>query len=154
MIVAFGQHGLGREASSLFRKMQSEGIKPDSISFIAVMNACCHNGLVEEGLWFFLSMEEGHGHVHIIIDHYVCVIDLLGRAGRLDEAESAVRSIPCKGTVVAWLCLLACCRIHGDVERGSSAANHCFRLDPEHGAPYIVLSNLYYTGLIPADLKE
>lgn len=152
MIAAFGQHGLGKEAMALFWQMQTEGVKPDNITFISIMNACSHMGLVEDGWCFFFTMCRDHKLVHMI-DHYVCMIDLLGRAGRLDEAETVVINIPFENTVVAWLCLLAGCRTHGDVERGSCAANRCFKLDPGHGAPYIVLSNLY-TGLFFSDLKD
>ncbi|MCO5561489.1 hypothetical protein L7F22_015110 [Adiantum nelumboides] len=141
MIAAFGQHGYGNEALALFWRMQAHGIKPDAITFTSVMNACSHVGLVEEGWCLFLHMHDG-GEAHEM-DHYVCIIDLLGRAGRLDEAEEVVLKCPYSSGLVAWLCLLAACKLHGDTGKGLYAAGQCFKLDRTHSAPYIVLSNLY-----------
>lgn len=142
MITAFGLHGFGTDAVALFSKMRAEYLKPDVITFIAVMNACSHVGLVNDGLKIFLCMNNDYG-LEYEIDHYVCVIDLLGRSGRMDEAEEVVLNIPLGDTVVAWLCLLSACKIHGDTERGFSAASRCFKMDQCHAAPYVMLSNMY-----------
>lgn len=150
MIAAFGQHGFGTEALAFFQKMQENGIKSDTVTFIAVMNACSHMGLVDEGWCTFLYMYYD-GYVHEI-DHYVCIIDLLGRAGRLDEAEEVVLKCPSEGASVAWLCLLAACKLQGDAEKGAYAASRCFKLDQTHAAPYIVLSNIYMK-LVFSDLQ-
>ncbi|KAI5083757.1 hypothetical protein GOP47_0003500 [Adiantum capillus-veneris] len=151
MIAAFGQHGCGKEALALFWRMQAHSIKPDVITFISVMNACSHVGLVEEGWCLFLHMYDG-GYAHEI-DHYVCIIDLLGRAGRLDEAEEVVLKCPSGSGLVAWLCLLAACKLHGNAEKGSYAAGQCFKLDQTHSAAYIVLSNIY-VDLVFSDLQD
>lgn len=142
MIVSFGLHGYGKDALDLFCNMQAESLKPDIITFIAVMNACSHMGLVDDGLYLFLHMHDDHGLVYDI-DHYVCIIDLLGRSGRLDEAEEVVLNMPSGDTMIAWLCLLSACKIHGDAERGSYAASRCFKMDQSHAAPYVMLSNIY-----------
>lgn len=145
MIAAFAQCGHGRDAVVLFHEMLSQGIKPDSIAFTCILTACSHSGLVEDGRQFFCAMIKNCG-IPQTMDHFVCMIDLLGRAGHLDEAESLIRHIPFQKLAVPWLCLLGACRSHGDVERGSHAANCCFELEPQSSTPYTMLGNVFATG--------
>eukprot|EP00249_Psilotum_nudum_P016665 c25935_g6_i1 orf=43-2346(+) len=142
MIAAYAQHGLGKEALELFHQMQLKGIMPDEITFVSILSACSHSGLVDEGWSHFLSMTKNF-FIAPTTEHYGCIIDLLGRAGRLVEAEDLINKMPFKPDIVAWKTLLGACRIHGDVDRGKRAAEHIFDLDPEDAAGYVVLSNIY-----------
>lgn len=122
--------------------MQHDGMVPNDITFICILAACSRTGFVDTGIGYFLSMNKDHG-MSYTMDHYVCMIDLLGRAGHLDEAENLIIRIPFDPVSITWLCLLGACRIHGDVERAVHVANHCFELDPKNGAAYVMLSNIY-----------
>ncbi|KAJ7533971.1 hypothetical protein O6H91_13G073700 [Diphasiastrum complanatum] len=140
MILACAQNGQGEEALDLFNEMQHQGIKPDHITFLGVLAACSHTGQVDKARQFFQSMSKDHG-IAQKVDHYVCLIDILGRAGHLGEAEQFINTMPIENASV-WLCLLGACRVHGDVERGVRAANRVIKLDPENAAPYVLLSNI------------
>lgn len=142
MIAVLSHNGHGKQALSLFHQMQIEGVEPDDITFICVLTACSHTGAVDFGRHFFVSMRRDHGIAHIVA-HYLCMIDLLGRAGHLEEAENLIHNMSSENATMAWHCLLGACRTHDDVERGVRAANNCFRSEPMKGAPYVLLSNLY-----------
>lgn len=144
MIMSFAQNGLEKRALDLFYQMQHEGIKADGITFISILMACSHSGWVDEGKFFFHSMDGYHG-ITPTGDHILCIIDLLGRAGHLDEAESLMSLLPLEKNCVAWLSLLGACRVHGDLERGLHAAEQCFGLDPQNAVPHVLLSNIYAT---------
>ncbi|XP_058089949.1 pentatricopeptide repeat-containing protein At1g14470 [Magnolia sinica] len=137
LIAGFAAHGHGFEAFDLMSKMQEEGIKPDRITFIGVLTACSHAGLSEEGHWIFESIE------HPEVDHYACMVDLLGRAGELDEAKRLVDKMPMKPHAGVYGALLNACRIHRCVELGELAAGQLFELEPENSGNYILLSNIY-----------
>uniref|UniRef100_UPI0040747504 Synthetic PPR-DYW protein n=1 Tax=synthetic construct TaxID=32630 RepID=UPI0040747504 len=142
MIAAYAQHGHGKEALQLFQQMQQEGVKPSEVTFTSILSACSHAGLVDEGHHYFESMSPDYG-ITPRVEHYGCMVDLLGRAGRLDEAEDLIKSMPFQPNVVVWGTLLGACRVHGDVERGERAAERILELDPESAAPYVLLSNIY-----------
>lgn len=142
IISAFAQNGHGKEALHLFEQMKIDGVKPDKITFISVLTACSHNGLLEEGRKLFNSMEKDHD-LSPSMDHYTCMIDILGRAGNLHEAEELIDKIPFEHSSPAWLSLLAGCRFHGDVNRGIRAADHLFELDPMGASPYVQLSYMF-----------
>lgn len=142
IIGVFAQNGHGKEALNLFYQMQLECIEPDYATFISILTACSHAGLVNLGWYFFLSMCRDYGIQHNI-DHFACMIDLLGRAGHLDEAEHLLNKIPLEVDDVTWRSLLGACKIHGDVERGMRTANKCLALDPEDAAPYVALLNIH-----------
>lgn len=142
VITAFAQNGYGEEVVALFNRMQLEGIKPNGITFLCVLNACSHTGLVDAARHFFTSMHRNYGLTHSI-DHYMCMVDILGRAGHLEEAQGLISDLSSVKVAGAWICLLSACRIHCDMERGQHAANRCFELDPRNDAPYVMLSNIY-----------
>eukprot|EP01018_Ginkgo_biloba_P028281 Gb_00409 [translate_table: standard] len=142
MIVGYAQNGHGKEALELFQQMLQSGIMPDHITFIGVLSACSHAGLVDEGHHYFDSMTRDHC-ITPLSDHYACMIDLLGRAGHLDKAENFINNMPFKPDAIMWGALLGACRIHGDVELGRWAAEHIFELDPQNSGPYVLLSNIY-----------
>ncbi|KAB2631751.1 pentatricopeptide repeat-containing protein [Pyrus ussuriensis x Pyrus communis] len=135
-------HGLGKEASETFNRMVQRGVKPNAITFISLLIGCSHAGLVKDGLNYFYSMEKTYGIVPRD-EHYSCVIDLLGRAGRLKEAEEFINSMPIQPNAFGWCSFLGACRIHGDKERGKLAAEKLMHLEPENIGAHILLSNIY-----------
>ncbi|XP_072953978.1 pentatricopeptide repeat-containing protein At4g20770 [Typha angustifolia] len=144
MIHGYAQNGSGEKAVELFKHMLTTEQKPDTVTFIAVLTACSHSGLVDEGLRFFYSMENDYG-IKPLADHYTCIIDSLGRAGRLMEAETLLGKMPCKDDPIVWEVLLSACAVHGNARLGKCAAEHLFRLDPKNSSPYVLLSNIYAT---------
>jgi pentatricopeptide repeat protein len=142
MIAAYGMHGYGEEALALFDVMQPEGMQPDHITFICVLSACSHAGLVDEGWQYFDCMSRDYG-ITPRVDHYACIVDLLGRAGHLDEAEDFIRKMPFEPGASAWGALLAACKMHSNIELGERAAQYLFDLEPHNVGYYILLSNIY-----------
>ncbi|KAJ9187149.1 hypothetical protein P3X46_002638 [Hevea brasiliensis] len=142
MIAALGQHGHGGQAIELFEEMLAEGILPDRITFLTVLSACSHAGLVKEGHHYFNSMYAVYGIIPGE-DHYARVIDLLCRAGKFSEAKSVMESMPVEPGAPIWEALLAGCRIHGNMDIGIKAAEQLFELKPEHDGTYVQLSNMY-----------
>ncbi|KAK9137159.1 hypothetical protein Sjap_007753 [Stephania japonica] len=142
IIYGLAMHGLARESLRVFTDMQKTRVSPNLITFIGVLTACCHAGLVEAGVQYYNSMRRLY-NLEPNIKHYGCMVDLLGRAGRLAEAEQLIASMPMKADYVIWGTLLAACRTHGNVEIGERAAENLASLDPAHGAGKILLSNIY-----------
>ncbi|XXG48890.1 hypothetical protein AAC387_Pa02g3213 [Persea americana] len=142
MVAAHAQHGEGKEAICCFEAMQELGIRPDPVTFTVVLSACSHSGLVDEGCRIFSSMFEEYG-IERGMDHYSCIIDLLGRAGRLDEAEKLVHSVPFCANSHIWWALLSACRAHGNVRLGRVAAGFLLEIEPDNPAVYVLLSNIH-----------
>ncbi|KAH8930887.1 hypothetical protein BDL97_20G005200 [Sphagnum fallax] len=152
MIGGYAIHGHGKEALKQFEQMCEEGVQPDDTTFVCLLSACSHSGLVDEGLRFYSSMSTVY-MISANLQHYTCMVDLLGRAGRLHEAENMVLAMPYKPQVAAWRALLGACRIHGNVEMGERVAKQVLELEPENAAGYVLLSNLY-TATGNRDLRE
>ncbi|XP_062106986.1 pentatricopeptide repeat-containing protein At3g22150, chloroplastic [Humulus lupulus] len=145
MILGYGQHGMGEKALSLFYSMQVSGIKPDAITFVAVLSACSYAGLVEEGLQIFELMEKEYD-IQPSTAHYGCVADLLGRAGRVVEAYEFVRGLGEEGNVLEiWGSLLGACRIHEQFELGKVVAEKLLELGTANDMTgyHVLLSNMY-----------
>eukprot|EP01018_Ginkgo_biloba_P001597 Gb_35884 [translate_table: standard] len=142
MIAGYAMHGCGKEALNLFEQMQYCGEKPDHVTFVGLLSACCHAGLVDEGLQYFERMNQYY-QVRPAMEHYGCMVDLLGRAGRLNEARELINKMPIKPDATVWRCLLGACRIHKNIELGEFAAEHLFELDSQNATPYVLLSNIY-----------
>ncbi|CAA7396733.1 unnamed protein product [Spirodela intermedia] len=142
MIVGLAQNGRAEQALALFSDMAGGGEKPDHVTMIGVLCACSHAGLVEEGKRCFMSMSEQHG-LSPARDHYTCMVDLLGRAGRLREAAALVAEMPMEPDSVLLGSLLAACRTHGEVDLGEWAAMRLLELDKGSSGPYVLLSNMY-----------
>ncbi|KAL6047499.1 DYW domain containing protein [Balamuthia mandrillaris] len=142
MIATHGLHGQGQAALATFHEMQRQGVSPNATTFINVLNACSHSGLVEEGLACFVDMKEKHG-IQQTVEHYNCAVDLLGRAGRLDEAEKLINAMEVPPDAVTWKTLLGACRGIKDVERARRAMEQAIALNPTDAAPFVVLSNIY-----------
>ncbi|GAV72319.1 PPR domain-containing protein/PPR_2 domain-containing protein/DYW_deaminase domain-containing protein [Cephalotus follicularis] len=144
MIAALGQHGYGAQAVELYEQMLKEGILPDRISFLTVLSACNHAGLVKEGHQYFDSMYGVYG-ITPGEDHYARLIDLLCRSGKFSQAKAVIDSLPFKPGAPIWEALLAGCRIHGIIDLGIEAAERLFELIPQHDGTYVLLSNMYAT---------
>jgi len=147
MISAYGFHGHGRKAIVLFLKMCELGVKATESTFIALLSACSHSGLVDEGWEFYNLMSEKFG-IKPTVEHHVCVVGMLGRAGRLGEAYEFVKKMPDKPEPDVWGALLSACNDHADLQLGKSIGEHLFASEPENAGYYVTVSNLYaYYGL-------
>lgn len=142
LIACYAQHGLVQESLQLFQKMHFDGVLPDKASFGIVLFACSHTGLLNEGCEYFMSMSQDHGIIPTL-EHHICMVDLLGRVGRLEDGEILIKAMPFNATASSWMALLSACKMHVDVERGHHAAMHAFHLDPENAVPSLMLSSIY-----------
>ncbi|OMP09476.1 hypothetical protein COLO4_05434 [Corchorus olitorius] len=142
IIVGAAQHGRAEEALSLYDEMVSNGVKPNEVTFVGLIYACSHVGLVDKGRELFKSMVEHYG-IRPCLQHYTCLLDLLGRSGYLDEAEDVINSMPFKPDEPTWAALLSACKHHGNAKMAIRIANHLLSLKPEEPSTYILLSNIY-----------
>ncbi|XP_062024528.1 putative pentatricopeptide repeat-containing protein At3g15130 [Rosa rugosa] len=142
MITGFGKHGLGKKAVLLFNQMQSEEIEPDGVTYLAVLSACSHSGLIQECQEYFSRLCHDK-RIKQTVEHYACMVDLLGRAGRLKEAKNLIDSMLLKPNIGIWQTLLSACRVHGEVEIGREVGEMLLRLDGDNAVNYVMLSNLY-----------
>ncbi|KAF5957892.1 hypothetical protein HYC85_005117 [Camellia sinensis] len=142
MIAGYARHGFGKEALMVFESMKKVGIRPDDVTMVGVLSACSHTGLVDRGTEYFYSMYQDYG-ITANSKHYTCMIDLLGRAGRLDDAQNLMNSMPFEPDAATWGALLGASRIHGNTELGEKAAEIIFRMEPDNAGMYVLLSNLY-----------
>lgn len=142
MICGLAMHGQADEAFKLFSKMSSDGIEPNEITFVGILSACKHAGLVDLGRQFFSSMVQDY-KISPKSQHYGCMIDLLGRAGLFEEAESLIQNMEMKPDGAIWGSLLGACRDHGRVELGELVAERLFKLEPDNPGAYVLLSNIY-----------
>ncbi|KAL9685647.1 hypothetical protein QQ045_023098 [Rhodiola kirilowii] len=140
MIHGYAQNGHGDKAVSLYESMIQSDSKPDAITFVSVLTACSHAGLVDKGIFNGMQTECG---IDPHMDHYTCMIDLQGRAGLFQEAEVLMNEVPDKDDPIIWEVLLSSCRLHGNVSLAKRAAAELFRLDPQNSAPYSLLANMY-----------
>ena len=141
MIGGYAQNGNGKEALELFKQMEQEGIQPNNVTFVVILNACSHAGLVDEALHYFNVMKDRYQIVPDVI-HYNCLVDTLSRAGRLEEAENLIRTMK-QPNVVTWMALLGACRWNSDIERAERAAENALKLDPQDASVYVLLANIY-----------
>ncbi|OVA06548.1 Pentatricopeptide repeat [Macleaya cordata] len=142
MIVGLAMCGQGEKALEFFYEMQKSGVKPDAITFVGVLAACSHTGLVDEGYSHFDSMLTVYG-IQPSIEHYGCMVDMLGRAGKIAAAEELIREMPMKPDYFVLGGLLGACRIHGNLDAAERAAQQLLELDPNNGGTYVLLSNIY-----------
>ncbi|PIA34303.1 hypothetical protein AQUCO_03800118v1 [Aquilegia coerulea] len=142
LMTGYGMHGRGEEALQVFDGMQKAGLVPDEITFLVVLYACSHSGMVERGIKYFNTMQRDYG-VAPMSKHYACMVDLLGRAGRLDEVVELIKGMPMKASPIVWVSLLSACRIYANVELGEYAAERLLELDSKYDGTYTLLSNIY-----------
>jgi len=143
MISALGKCGFVREAIALFEEIGKSGIVRDEISYLAVLSACSHGGLVKEGWHYFQSMVEEGKIICPKEEHYGCMVDLLGRSGRLDEALEFIKGMPVAPSAAIWSSFLNSCRMHGNVELGRFAASQLLEVDPENHSNWVILSSIH-----------
>ncbi|CAF2319331.1 unnamed protein product [Brassica napus] len=144
MISAYGAHGLAREAINLFYKMEVENsnVKPNDITFLVVLNACSHGGLVKEGIICFKRMIEVYRFIPEV-EHYGCVVDLLGRAGQLEEAYELMQNLPITSDSTAWRALLAACRVYGNTDLGERVRIKLVEMGERNFADAILLAGAH-----------
>ncbi|KAG6577831.1 Pentatricopeptide repeat-containing protein, partial [Cucurbita argyrosperma subsp. sororia] len=142
MIVGYAQNGFGNKALGIFSEMLESGEKPDHVTMIGVLSACSHAGLLDEGRHYFRSMRARHGLVPLK-DHYTCMVDLLGRAGCLEEAKNLIEEMPMQPDAIVWGSLLAACKVHRNIKLGEYVVEKLLEVDPENSGPYVLLSNMY-----------
>ncbi|XP_052202225.1 pentatricopeptide repeat-containing protein At5g04780, mitochondrial-like [Diospyros lotus] len=142
MIGGLAQHGHGKEALNLFGEMLKNGTTPNHVTLVSVLCACNHAGLVTEAKHHFESMKRLY-FIEPMQEHYACMIDILGRAGKLDEAMDLVNKMPFEANGSVWGGLLGAARIHKNVELGQRAAEMLFTLEPEKSGTHVLLANIY-----------
>ncbi|KAL3851029.1 hypothetical protein ACJIZ3_012911 [Penstemon smallii] len=141
LISAFSRHGYFHKAIEIFDEMLVYGAKPDHVTFVSLLSACSHGGLVDEGHHYYASMTTDFG-VPVAIEHCVCIVDLLGRSGRFTEAELFITKMPVAPNDFIWRSLLAACKIHNNLELGKKAAQNLLEANPSDDSAYVLYSNV------------
>lgn len=142
MIVGYGGHGLGKEAIEFFEKMLMAGFRPNSITFLGLLCGCNHQGLVEEGIEYFHRMTSKY-NIKPGIKHYGCLVDLFGRAGKLEKALEVIKNCPSQHDPVLWRTLLGSCKIHKNVEMGEIAMRSLVQVGASNAGDCILLASIY-----------
>ncbi|KAH7571359.1 hypothetical protein JRO89_XS04G0028800 [Xanthoceras sorbifolium] len=142
MISGCALHGQGREAVRLFEYMMKKGVTPNEVTFIGVLTACSHAGMLEEGCDYFRLMEEAYG-IMPRFEHFACMVDLYGRAGRLNEAKEFIYNNRLSHLSAVWRSLLSSCRLHKDFSTAKWVSEKLLQLEPFESGPYILLSNMF-----------
>lgn len=141
MLIGSAQHGLGKEAVKQFEEMLRVGIEVNDITFLCVLTACSHAGLLDEGNYYFGLMRKYN--IEPKVSHYATMVDLLGRSGLLDQAKRLIEEMPIEPTAAIWGALLGASRMHKNMEMGTYAAERVFELDPFYSGTHILLANIY-----------
>ncbi|KAK9111332.1 hypothetical protein Scep_018851 [Stephania cephalantha] len=142
LISCYGVHGKGEEALVLFDKMKDNGYRPNCVTFTAILASCSHSGLIDRGRKFFNSMTEDYG-IQPSVEHYACLVDLLGRFGHIEEALGLIKTMPEKPGASVWGALLGACRMRKNVEIGEVAAYQLFELEAGNSSNYVALCSIY-----------
>lgn len=141
MISTLSSHGREKEALALFGRLKEEGLQPNEITFVALLTACARGQLVDSGMELFRSMRIDFGLMPIM-EHYGCMVDLLGRAGLFTEATELVKGMPFEPDASVLGALLGACKIHGTTKLGNEVGQKLIHLQPQHSGRYVVLSNI------------
>ncbi|KAE8687549.1 Pentatricopeptide repeat-containing protein [Hibiscus syriacus] len=142
MISGCALNGKFEEALDLFHQMRALGFKPNHITFLAVLQACTHAGFLDKG-WEFFNMMTVVYDINPGLDHYSCMVDLLGRKGKLIEAMEFVLNLPIEPDAAIWSALLSACKVHQNIEIGKYVASRLFEMEPQEAAPYVEMANIY-----------
>ncbi|KAM1527895.1 hypothetical protein EV2_017740 [Malus domestica] len=142
ILSGYASNGQAGSAIELLDDMRKSGVMPDSVTFLSILHACAHAGLVEKGRQYFDLMVKTY-KIAPKVEHYGCMVDLLGRAGLLKEARKLIERMDIEPNVVVWGSLFNACSIHGDIEVGEWAADHVFNLEAMDGGSYVLLANMY-----------
>ncbi|KAF8389555.1 hypothetical protein HHK36_024071 [Tetracentron sinense] len=142
ILIGMAMHGHSEVAHQLFKEMQDGGVAPDDITIVAMLSACSHAGMVEEGQRLLACMSSTYG-IDPKVEHYGCVIDLLARSGLLEDAMDLIGTMPMEPNANAWGALLGGCRIHGNIDVGERVGKRLIDIQPHHSGRYVLLSNIY-----------
>ncbi|KAK6154877.1 hypothetical protein DH2020_009125 [Rehmannia glutinosa] len=142
IIVGCAQHGCGEWALAFFTQMAKAGVNPDEITFTGLLTSCSHSGMLQKGKHFFECLCR-YAAIEVKLEHYACMVDILCRSGKLDEAEDLVEKMPIEANLSIWLALLSGCRAHSNLDVAERAAKNIFLIDPHCSAAYVLLSNIY-----------
>ncbi|KAK9285423.1 hypothetical protein L1049_024616 [Liquidambar formosana] len=142
MIVGLGMNGFGEEALECLAHMEMEAVPMDDLIFLGVLTACSHAGLVTEGLRIFDQMKRAY-RIEPKPEHYGCLVDLLGRAGRLEEAQNVIETMPMKPNPALWGSLLLACRTHQHVALAEVVVERLVELKADDCGVYALISNIY-----------
>lgn len=143
IISAYGMHGYGNQAMGLFLQMKAYGLRPNKVTFVAVLSACGHSGLIHEGRKAYASMSQEYGLVPAV-EHRVCLVDMLGRAGLLKEAYQFTKELNHVELAPAvWTAMLGACKMHKNFNLGVEVAEHLLAIEPDNPGHYVMLSNIY-----------
>lgn len=142
MISGYAQHGYGSEALQLLVRMETQGIKPNHITFVSLLSACSHCGLVDEGIRVFEAMSSKHG-ITPSMEHYACMVDMFGRAGMLDRAKCLIDGMPFEPGPLIWRLFLGACKLHGDLKLAQLAREETLKEEGEDNTTFVLMSNLY-----------
>lgn len=153
IIMSNSMHGNGEEALLLFHKMVKLGVRPNSVTFTAVLCGCSHSRLVDEGISTFYSMKIDHA-IEPDSEHYSCMVDVLSRGGRLEEAYSFIQEMPTEPSAAAWGALLGACRIYKNVDLGQIAAKRLFEIEPDNPGNFVLLSNIFVAAKLWREAAE
>lgn len=153
MIIAYAIHGHGTTSITTFNTMQEGGVQPDSITFLGLLYACSHSGMVDKGLHYFHIMKTQYRIVPNI-KHYGCIVDILARGGLLQKAYEFIDGLPINPTPILWRTLLSSCHAHGNAELGKRVFYRIIELDDSHGGDYVILSNMCANAKIWDDVNE
>ncbi|EFJ26278.1 hypothetical protein SELMODRAFT_98472 [Selaginella moellendorffii] len=153
MTSVYAQQGHADQVLDLYLEMVLHGIRPNEITFTSILVGCSHAGLLARGVECFLEMQSEH-EVVPIREHFLCMVDLLGRSGRLRDAEALVESMPYQPDSVAWLTVLGSCKTHSDADTAKRAARRVKELDPENTSLYSLLSSIFTAAGLPQEALE
>ncbi|CAM8894645.1 unnamed protein product [Rhodiola kirilowii] len=142
LISGLALNGQGEVGMGLFEDMMNRGVKPNDVTFMAALACCAHSGLIEKGRELFTSMVEKH-RIEPKLEHYGCIVDILGRGGCTKEAYDLIRSMPMEPNGALWGALLSACRTNGDIEHAECAVKELINLEPNNSGNYVLLSNMY-----------
>jgi pentatricopeptide repeat protein len=142
LITACAQNGFGEDAVTLFDRMEEDGVKPNDVTFLSLLSACSHSGMMNKGMEYFESMMSKYG-IDPRAKHYSSAIDLLARGGQLEDAWKLVQKTNAESNLSMYGAMLGACRMHGNMTLGQAVAQNIFNIDPENSANYVVLANMY-----------
>ncbi|WCJ41892.1 Tetratricopeptide repeat (TPR)-like superfamily protein [Euphorbia peplus] len=142
LITGYGKNGYGHEAIALFKKMETEGLTPNAVTFLSLLFACSHCGLTSEGLECFNDMIKNY-NISPQVEHLSCMIDLFARGGQLEEAYKMICKMDMQPSASSWGTVLGACGIYGNKALGEIAAAHLFHFNPEHSVNYVTLAGIY-----------
>ncbi|PKI60200.1 hypothetical protein CRG98_019388 [Punica granatum] len=153
LITGYGMHGRGHDAIFSFNQMLEDGFRPNKVTFVSVLSACSHSGLIDEGLQLFSSMSRNF-NVSPELIHYGCVVDLLGRGGHLNEALHFIHSMPIEPDASLWRALLSACQVYSDTKLVEPVFEKLIELEPMNEGNYVLLSNIYASAGLWSEVRR